>query len=194
MKEKLLEALPIFIGATLGVYFYASVLPPAVILLCLVVLALVGVLAGWEARQRLPSHPVLAVRLWQVQAVLPMSLLAAGGYLIAAGLAHLPALIALVPFVDLPADAVEQGKRIDTISAALATAVTTFCGALVMDDLEKGTGGWWPPAQIKQAFAATFGRWSPHGAPHSSLAPAKPMPPTRRGWRRCSISSPRMRR
>lgn len=162
MKEKLLETLPLFLGATLGVWLYYSILPLCVILLFLVILFALGVIARISAGMIMPKHPELSVRLWQGEVMAPMALIAAGGWASTWIVDSLPHVIDSIPLIQLP-DSGDGGpndprqKRIEVISAALSTAVTAFIGALFLDAQKTPTGGNWPPAQIKKAMAGAFG-------------------------------------
>lgn len=167
MKGNLLEALPLFVGAVLGVWLYHSTLDPFACLLLTALLGLIGGLAQGAAKALLPSSPVRAVRLWQVEVLLPVALIAAGGYGLNWVIDRLPDLVQALPLIDLPAapDPVTAGAagadtaradRIAAISAALGTAVTAFLGALFMDDQKDSTGGYWPPAQIRKAMVISF--------------------------------------
>lgn len=175
MKGNLLEALPLFVGAVLGVWLYHSTLDPVACLLVTGVLALLGWLARSSARALIRTSPVRAVRLWQIEVLLPVALLAAGGYGLTWLIESLPDLVQKLPLIDLPpvpdtttakmpdptgaattsADTA-RADRIAAISAALGTAVTAFVGALFLDEQKDSTGGYWPPAQIRQALVASF--------------------------------------
>ena len=163
MREKLLEALPLLIGALLGVYFYNTSIPGVAVTLSLVLIAVMGLLAYAWASSWIRSHPLRAVYIWQAQALFPVAVIAASGYLGAWGLSLAPELIARLPRIELPSDAKAAQEQIKAIVSPLATAFASFFGALLLDDVKSAKGGFWPAAQIRKAigdvFAAALERW-----------------------------------
>lgn len=154
MKEKLLEALPLFIGAILGVWMFYSVLNFFGVIFISVVLIIVGTF-GKKAGQRLMmKRPVAAVYVWQFSVMVPLGLIAFGGYTATFVVENMQHWMRLIPYLDL-ADV--SDKKIEAISGTLSTAVTTFLGAMFLDDHKKTDGGFWPPAQIKKTMKDTFG-------------------------------------
>lgn len=157
MKANLLEALPLFLGAVLGVWLYYSVLPFAAVLLGLGVIALVGWLAGCLARMLLPRYPVAAVYVWQVAVLIPVALIALGGYVSMWVIDSVPGWLTKIPLLEVPEPATEAAKEwTKTVSAALSTAITTFLGALILDDEKKSDGGLWPPTRIRVGLTDVF--------------------------------------
>lgn len=157
MKDQLLEALPLFVGAVLGVYLYHSVLDWQGIATLLALLALAGLFFRWLAGQIMARRPVGAVRLWQGQVLFPIALIALGGIVAATVVDHLPTLVAKLPYIDHPSDAAALKEQTKTISDVLASAFTALFAALFLDNAEDAEGGYWPPAQIRKAFVANFG-------------------------------------
>jgi hypothetical protein len=181
MKDNLLEALPLFVGAVLGVWFYYSTLDPVLCLMVAALLAVAGLLFRTCAATMIGKKPVWAVRLWQLEVLLPVALISVGGYGLTWVIDSLPDLIQKMPLLDLAGgpvvdkaaedaaisatDAQKAAKaaaekaradRIAAISATLGTAVTAFLGALFMDDQKDSKGGYWPPAQIRKAMETAF--------------------------------------
>lgn len=157
MKDNLLEALPLFLGAVFGVWLYYSVLPLTPVLVGLAMLAILGKLLGWLGKALLPTQPGAAVRVWQAEVLVPIALIALGGYGTMWVVDNTSQWLASIPLIDLPDATTDAGKdRIKTISAAFSTAITTFLGALLLDDQKKAGGGLWPPAQVKKAMKSVF--------------------------------------
>lgn len=163
-KDKLLEALPLFIGALLGVWLYyasLSVVAAAGLVLGLGLMGHVAMSAGGALMAR---HPIRAVQVWQAEVLLPIALIGAGGYVSTWIVDHLPALVPLIfpdpgPAATGAADAAAAAtaaERVKTISATLSTAVTAFLGALFMDDQKDKDGGFWPAAQIRKSMREAF--------------------------------------
>lgn len=157
MKANLLEALPLFLGAVLGVWLYYSVLTSITVLLGLAALALIGWLTGCLARALLRLYPVAAVYVWQVVVLVPIALISLGGYASMWVVDSVPGWLTKIPLLEAPGPATEAAKEwTKTVSAALSTAITTFFGALILDDEKKSDGGLWPPARIRKALTCVF--------------------------------------
>lgn len=157
MKGNLLEALPLFLGAVLGVWFYYSVLTFLVVFMALAVIAVIGWLTERLARSLLQRHPVAAVYVWQVEVLCPVALIAFGGYGSIWVVDSAPGWLAKIPLLGMPEPATDAAKEwTKTVSAALSTAITAFLGALFLDDEKKSDGGLWPPARIRKAMKDAF--------------------------------------
>lgn len=157
MRDTLLEALPVFLGALLGLYFLNTSFPGIVVSVTLAAFIIVGALAYSIAQWQLLKRPRISVTIWQIQMLAPMACIAAVGYLGGWFLAELPNLLSHVPALELPEPDPGETPDYKAISTPLAAAATTFFGALFLDDLRKGKGGLWPRAQIKAGFQARFG-------------------------------------
>ncbi|WP_299778844.1 hypothetical protein [uncultured Roseobacter sp.] len=158
MRDKLLEALPIFIGALLGVYFLNTPFPGVLVTLVFLAFVIVGFTARASAMALLATHPKKAVQMWQFQMLTPVALIGAFSYLGGWALSELPGVLPHIPGLEMPPPP-EGSEKPDykSIASPLATAAATFFGSLFMDDLQKGKGGYWPPAQIKAGFKDRFG-------------------------------------
>lgn len=161
-KDKLLEALPLFIGALLAVWLYYASLSEVAAGGLVLALGLVGLAAMLAGRALIAQRPVRAVQVWQAEVLLPIALIGAGGYVSTWIVDHLPALVPLIfpdpgPAATGTTDAAAAAaERVKTISATLSTAVTAFLGALFMDDQKDKDGGYWPAAQIRKAIREAF--------------------------------------
>lgn len=166
-KDKLLEALPLFIGALLGVWFYYAHTTLWAPSLVVVALAGVGWLAKAKGKRLMPRRPIAAVQVWQAEVLLPIALIGIGGYVSTWIIDQMPTWVPLLfpdqasvaagTATDAAEAAAEAGaERIKTISATLSTAVTAFLGALFMDDQKDKDGGFWPAAQIRKEMREIF--------------------------------------
>lgn len=158
MKGNLLEALPLLLGAVLGVWLYYSVLPLVAVVAGLALVAAAGLLAEAVARGLLARRPVAAVRVWQGEVLVPVAVIAVGGYVSMWVVDSVPDWLARIPLLDTPPSTDATAKEwTKTVSAALSTAITAFLGALLLDDEKKSDGGLWPAARIRKAMRRTFG-------------------------------------
>ena len=163
MKDNLLEALPLFVGAVLGVWFYYSILPAAIICALLIVILFAGLAFRFVAKALMKVNPETAVTIWQGSVLTPIALIALGGWASTWLIDNLPGIVELIPFIDLPDPSPPGGekdpraKQIELISAALSTALTAFLGAMFLDSHKQTEGGNWPPAQIRKAMQNIFG-------------------------------------
>lgn len=166
MKASLIQSLPLLIGAIFGVLLQYLAVDWIIRLLLGLVPVAAGLAIARSARSLMPSHPVRSVHLWQWQVLVPIGALALATWGLAELLDWGSEVIVLSNLFDVtaacatePTDAARRAcetARLAEITTALAAAVTTFVGAMFLDDLEGQEGGWWPPAQIRSAMQTVF--------------------------------------
>ena len=167
MKAKLIEALPLLIGAILGVmlqYLALPFMPKLIIGLFLIVVGFFVQLSAWAL---MSTNPPLSVHVWQWQVLMPIGAIALATWGLAELITHLSVLVEQSGWFAIaePCAAQETAEKriacieagIDEIASGLAGAITIFVGAMFLDDLEAQEGGWWPPSQIKKAIVDGFG-------------------------------------
>jgi hypothetical protein len=117
-----------------------------IIVLAALTAAIVAVVLNWWARRTVRSHPTRAVWLIESGSLLGIIVLGGGitvGFAVLAG--YLESVIA-----------VKDDPVSEAVAKTVGGAVAAVGAALVLEDLEKETGTFWPSARTRALFGGTF--------------------------------------
>lgn len=166
MGSKIRQALPLLLGALLGVLLQYLALPVMPRLFLGIFPIIIGFMVYVSASHLMTTNPVMSVKVWQFQMLIPIGAIALATWGLADLIAMVPGYVQDSGWFDPTAacvgaetDEARQdcvADRYKEISTAISGAITVFLGSIFLKDLEGQEGGWWPPAQIQARIKAVY--------------------------------------